>query len=301
MYTRFRFKSLEGSKILKDFSTHYKKNKYFLEKELLLKGIIHDEDGRKKEFEQTVADTDAHMVRNGLPIIEDRSYLRNQISSAYYDLFNDSDNTLKSAVSSLCDKSKNRWLKYFTSLLNIKGGLKENETKRELISKFLRPFSLKLNLAEIDEYKNILNEELIEVNEVLGLYKSSWGSLSNLNGRLKRLKQNTKQLKALGLFKENTTIEIDFVIEFHSDSTEIKRQYFLAKIIGSSTDNRIELTSHECLELIQLRNYGDFVKEEIKDYKEIRESGANPSKQNTLVQKTKEGDYAINIGNLDVN
>tara|TARA_B110000211_G_C14026107_1_gene529923 strand:+ start:469 stop:1374 length:906 start_codon:yes stop_codon:yes gene_type:complete len=301
MYTRFRFKNLQGKKILSDYFTHFDKNKYFLEKELLLKGIIYDEAVRKKEFEQTVVDTDAHLVRNGFPTSLDKSYLRNHIGSAYYDLFNDSDNSLKTAVSYLCNKSKISWFKHFILKVNNKNSLKENQRPNELVDKFINSFSLKLNLDEIDEYKDILNEELIEVNEVLGLYKSSWGSLSNINDKLKSFKYSVEQIKEWCLFKENTKIEIYFVIVFQPDSTEIDRQCFRVKVIGGNTDDRIELSTYECLQLLQLRNWGDFVKEEIRVFKEIRESGVNVAKQNYILQKTEENDYSIDMSNLEVN
>jgi hypothetical protein len=301
MYTRFRFNNSQGNKTVGNFFSHFNMNKYFLEKELLLKGIVYDEAERKKEFKQTVVDTDAHMVENGFPISLDKSYLRNHIGSAYYDLFNDSDNSLKTAVSYLCNKSKISWFKHFILKVNNKNSLKENQRPNDLVDKFINSFSLKLNLDEINEYKDILNEELIEVNEVLGLYKSSWGYLSNINDKLKSFKYSVEKIKEWCLFKENTKFEIYFVIVFHPDSTEIDRQCFRVKVIGDNTDDRIELSTYECLQLLQLRNWGDFVKEEIRVFKEIRESGVNVAKQNYILQKTEENDYSIDMSNLEVN
>jgi hypothetical protein len=301
MYTRFRFNNSQGKKTLSDYFTHFDKNKYFLEKELLLKGIIYDEAVRKKEFKQTVVDTDAHMVENGFPISLDKSYLRNHIGSAYYDLFNDSDNSLKSAASYLCNKSKISWFKYFTLKVNDKNILKNVQRSNEVIDKFVNPISLNLNFDEINEYSKILKEELIGVNEVLGLYKSSWGSLSNINDKLKSFKYSVEKIKEWCLFKENTKFEIYFVIVFQPDSTEIDRQCFRVKVIGDNTDDRVELSTYECLQLLQLRNWGDFVKEEIRVFKEIRESGVNVAKQNYILQKTEENDYSIDMSNLEVN
>jgi len=301
MYTRFRFKNLQGKKTLSDYFTHFDKNKYFLEKELLLKGIIYDETERKKEFEQTVVDTDAHMVKNGFPISLDKPYLRNHIGSAYYDLFNDSDNSLKSAVYYLCNKSKISWFKHFALKVKNQNILEKDQTSNELVDKFVHSFSLKLNFDEINEYKNILNEELAEVNEILGLYKSSWGCLSSLNNQLKYLKANVNFISKCDLFKENVKFEIYFIIQFHPNTTEIEKQYFSVKKLGEKTMGEIELSSEECLKLIQLRNWGSFVKQEIKDYKVIRESGVNAAKQNYMLHKTNEDDFAIDMSNLDVN
>jgi hypothetical protein len=175
---------------------------------------------------------------------------------------------------------------------------------KELNEVFVDSISVNLNFKDIEQYHKILDEELIDVKENLGLYKSSWGYLAELTRRMKQLKSNIEFLKKKTIYEESKTFRVRLVVEFDffgSGSVDVNRQYFKLESINDLKSLNVKLNSEDCLKLLKLRNWGKRVKEEIKGYLEMRESGINPGKQNHKLIPNYEDELDINISGLDVN
>ena len=135
---------------------------------------------------------------------------------------------------------------------------------------------------EVEEYQEILKEQLIEARGNLGVYKASWGYMTELNRRLKELKSNVEFLKKNHLYLESKMLRIDLVLEFDyfgSGTIDIYRQYFKVETIGGIKSNTAELNAKECIKLIELRNWGTRIKQEIEDYRELSASGIQLGKE----------------------
>lgn len=175
---------------------------------------------------------------------------------------------------------------------------------KELNEVFIDSISVNLNYKDIEQYHKILDEELIDVKENLGLYKSSWGYLAELTRRMKQLKSNIAFLKKKNIYEESKTFRVRLVVEFDffgSGSIDVNRQYFKLESINNLKSLNVKLNSEDCLKLLKLRNWGKRVKEEIKGYLEMREIGINPGKQNHKLIPNYEDELDINISGLDVN
>ncbi|MDA9003841.1 hypothetical protein N9J06_01940, partial [Flavobacteriales bacterium] len=175
---------------------------------------------------------------------------------------------------------------------------------KELNEVFIDSISVNLNFKEIEQYHKILDEELIDVKENLGLYKSSWGYLAELTRRMKQLKSNIEFLKKKTIYEESKTFRVRLVVEFDffgSGSIDVNRQYFKLESINNLKSLNVKLNSEDCLKLLKLRNWGKRVKEEVKGYLEMRQSGISPGKQNHKLIPNYEDELDINISGLDVN
>ncbi|GEM_PF-3834734 len=239
------------------------RSKYYLEKELLLKGIIYEEkelEAQYKEVEEVVP----------------RSCLVNRINSPFYKLVSDLKSNYKK--SELFDVNKfmdNEGKVAWGKLILVK------KTK-ELNDVFVDSMSTNLNVKEVEEYQEILKEQLIEARGNLGVYKASWGYMTELNRRLKELKSNVEFLKKNHLYLESKMLRIDLVLEFDyfgSGTIDIYRQYFKVETIGGIKSNTAELNAKECIKLIELRNWGTRIKQEIEDYRELSASGIQLGKE----------------------
>ena len=239
------------------------RSKYYLEKELLLKGIIYEEkelEAQYKEVEEVVPG----------------SCLVNRINSPFYKLVSDLKSNYKK--SELFDVNKfmdNEGKVAWGKLILVK------KTK-ELNDVFVDSMSTNLNVKEVEEYQEILKEQLIEARGNLGVYKASWGYMTELNRRLKELKSNVEFLKKNHLYLESKMLRIDLVLEFDyfgSGTIDIYRQYFKVETIGGIKSNTAELNAKECIKLIELRNWGTRIKQEIEDYRELSASGIQLGKE----------------------
>ena len=239
------------------------RSKYYLEKELLLKGIIYEEkelEAQYKEVEEVVP----------------RSCLVNRINSPFYKLVSDLKSNYKK--SELFDVNKfmdNEGKVAWGKLILVK------KTK-ELNDVFVDSMSTNLNVKEVEEYQEILKEQLIEARGNLGVYKASWVYMTELNRRLKELKTNIEFLKKNHLYLESKMLRIDLVLEFDyfgSGTIDIYRQYFKVETIGGIKSNTAELNAKECIKLIELRNWGTRIKQEIEDYRELSASGIQLGKE----------------------
>jgi len=282
MFSLFNSKS----KLTKDnTSDYFKTKKYFLDKELLLKGMVYEESKLQEEFEENEK-------------ILDKFFLKNHTHSTYYELFGDVERSIKNSSSdedmNFIDKSGNvDW----ASLIEIKASNELNEV-------FVDSLSVKLNINDVDNYSKILNEELVDVKESIGLYKSSWGYLTSLESKLKTFRTDVVFLKNKGLYEESQSIRIHLIIKFNlykTNSIEIDKQYFELEVINGDKLQNVELTTKECLKLLQLRDWGLRVKQEVNDFIELRKSGVNLGKQNHILHSNKEDEIDIDISKLDIN
>ena len=261
------------------------RSKYYIDKELHLKGIIYEEKKLEEEYKEN---------EKVLPKV----CLVNKTNSPYYDLISDLELTfnkseLRNPEDFISEEGKVEWGR----ILNVK------KTK-ELNEVFVDSISVNLNFKDIELYHKILDEELIDVKENLGLYKSSWGYLAELTRRMKQLKSNIEFLKKKTIYEESKTFRVRLVVEFDffgSGSVDVNRQYFKLESINNLKSLNVKLNSEDCLKLLKLRNWGKRVKEEIKGYLEMRESGINPGKQNHKLIPNYEDELDINISGLDVN
>ena len=261
------------------------RSKYYLDKELHLKGIIYEENKLKEEFEENEK-------------VVPRVCLNNKPHSPYFDLIKDLKLTYDR--SDYIDKEN-----YIDNDGNIQWGeLLHVRNTRELNEVFIDSITVNLNIKDVEQYHQILEEELVDVKENLGLYKSSWGYLDELTRRMKKLKSNIEFLKKNNLYVESKTFRIRLVVEFDffgSGSIDVNRQYFKLETINNLKSFYVELNSEDCLKLLKLRDWGKHIKEEISDYLEIRESGINPGKQNDQLIPNYNDELAIDISNLDIN
>ncbi len=275
------FKKKNSRSVTVDIS----RSKYYIDKELHLKGIIYEEKKLEEEYKEN---------ERVLPKV----CLVNKTNSPYYDLISDLELTfnkseLRNPEDFISEEGEVEWGR----VLNVK------KTK-ELNEVFVDSISVNLNFKDIELYHKILDEELIDVKENLGLYKSSWGYLAELTRRMKQLKSNIEFLKKKTIYEESKTFRVRLVIEFDffgSGSVDINRQYFKLESINNLKSLNVKLNSEDCLKLLKLRNWGKRVKEEIKGYLEMRESGINPGKQNHKLIPNYEDELDINISGLDVN
>ena len=259
--------------------------KYFLDKELLLKGIIYEEKKLEEEFKDCEK-------------IMDKFFLKNKTHSSYYRLFVEIEERIKDSSPDITprvlDENGNVDWEYLT---RIKSSSEINEV-------FVDSLSINLNIKDVEEYHKILKEELKEVNENLGLYKSSWGWKVALNDKLESLVSNIEFLKTNQIFKEYITFKVHFTIKFNICSTnniDVEKQFFKLEDINTNKLLDLEFSSKDCLKFIELRDWGTFVKKEIKDYLEMRESGMDYGKQNHILYPNTEDELDIDISNLDVN
>jgi hypothetical protein len=275
------FKKKNSRSVTVDIS----RSKYYIDKELHLKGIIYEEKKLEEEYKEN---------EKVLPKV----CLVNKTNSPYYDLISDLELTfnkseLRNPEDFISEEGKVEWGR----VLNVK------KTK-ELNEVFVDSISVNLNFKDIELYHKILDEELIDVKENLGLYKSSWGYLAELTRRMKQLKSNIEFLKKKTIYEESKTFRVRLVVEFDffgSGSVDVNRQYFKLESINNLKSLNVKLNSEDCLKLLKLRNWGKRVKEEIKGYLEMRESGINPGKQNHKLIPNYEDELDINISGLDVN
>jgi len=275
------FKKKNSRSVTVDIS----RSKYYIDKELHLKGIIYEEKKLEEEYKEN---------EKVLPKV----CLVNKTNSPYYDLISDLELTfnkseLHNPEDFISEEGKVEWGR----VLNVK------KTK-ELNEVFIDSISVNLNFKDIELYHKILDEELIDVKENLGLYKSSWGYLAELTRRMKQLKSNIEFLKKKTIYEESKTFRVRLVVEFDffgSGSVDVNRQYFKLESINNLKSLNVKLNSEDCLKLLKLRNWGKRVKEEIKGYLEMRESGINPGKQNHKLIPNYEDELDINISGLDVN
>tara|TARA_B100000768_G_scaffold84190_1_gene79599 strand:+ start:347 stop:1186 length:840 start_codon:yes stop_codon:yes gene_type:complete len=275
------FKKKNSRSVTVDIS----RSKYYIDKELHLKGIIYEEKKLEEEYKEN---------EKVLPKV----CLVNKTNSPYYDLISDLELTfnkseLRNPEDFISEEGEVEWGR----VLNVK------KTK-ELNEVFVDSISVNLNFKDIELYHKILDEELIDVKENLGLYKSSWGYLAELTRRMKQLKSNIEFLKKKTIYEESKTFRVRLVVEFDffgSGSVDVNRQYFKLESINNLKSLNVKLNSEDCLKLLKLRNWGKRVKEEIKGYLEMRESGINPGKQNHKLIPNYEDELDINISGLDVN
>lgn len=275
------FKKKNSRSVTVDIS----RSKYYIDKELHLKGIIYEEKKLEEEYKEN---------EKVLPKV----CLVNKTNSPYYDLISDLELTfnkseLRNPEDFISEEGEVEWGR----VLNVK------KTK-ELNEVFVDSISVNLNFKDIEQYHKILDEELIDVKENLGLYKSSWGYLAELTRRMKQLKSNIEFLKKKTIYEESKTFRVRLVVEFDffgSGSVDVNRQYFKLESINNMKSLNVKLNSEDCLKLLKLRNWGKRVKEEIKGYLEMRESGINPGKQNHKLIPNYEDELDINISGLDVN
>jgi hypothetical protein len=275
------FKKKNSRSVTVDIS----RSKYYIDKELHLKGIIYEEKKLEEEYKEN---------EKVLPKV----CLVNNTNSPYYDLISDLELTfnkseLRNPEDFISEEGKVEWGR----VLNVK------KTK-ELNEVFIDSISVNLNFKDIEQYHKILDEELIDVKENLGLYKSSWGYLAELTRRMKQLKSNIEFLKKKTIYEESKTFRVRLVVEFDffgSGSVDVNRQYFKLESINNLKSLNVKLNSEDCLKLLKLRNWGKRVKEEIKGYLEMRESGISPGKQNHKLIPNYEDELDINISGLDVN
>ena len=275
------FKKKNSRSVTVDIS----RSKYYIDKELHLKGIIYEEKKLQEEYKEN---------EKVLPKV----CLVNKTNSPYYDLISDLELTfnkseLRNPEDFISEEGEVEWGR----VLNVK------KTK-ELNEVFVDSISVNLNFKDIEQYHKILDEELIDVKENLGLYKSSWGYLAELTRRMKQLKSNIEFLKKKTIYEESKTFRVRLVVEFDffgSGSVDVNRQYFKLESINNLKSLNVKLNSEDCLKLLKLRNWGKRVKEEIKGYLEMRESGINPGKQNHKLIPNYEDELDINISGLDVN
>ena len=275
------FKKKNSRSVTVDIS----RSKYYIDKELHLKGIIYEEKKLEEEYKEN---------ERVLPKV----CLVNKTNSPYYDLISDLELTfnkseLRNPEDFISEEGEVEWGR----VLNVK------KTK-ELNEVFVDSISVNLNFKDIELYHKILDEELIDVKENLGLYKSSWGYLAELTRRMKQLKSNIEFLKKKTIYEESKTFRVRLVVEFDffgSGSVDVNRQYFKLESINNLKSLNVKLNSEDCLKLLKLRNWGKRVKEEIKGYLEMRESGINPGKQNHKLIPNYEDELDINISGLDVN
>jgi hypothetical protein len=142
--------------------------------------------------------------------------------------------------------------------------------------------STNLNVKEVEEYQEILKEQLIEARGNLGVYKASWGYMTELNRRFKELKTNIEFLKKNNLYRESKMLRIDLVLEFDyfgSGTIDIYRQYFKVDTIGGIKSITAELNAKDCLKLVELRNWGTRINQEIEEYRELSASGIQLGKE----------------------
>jgi len=275
------FKKKNSRSVTVDIS----RSKYYIDKELHLKGIIYEEKKLEEEYKEN---------EKVLPKV----CLVNKTNSPYYDLISDLELTfnkseLRNPEDFISEEGEVEWGR----VLNVK------KTK-ELNEVFVDSISVNLNFKDIEQYHKILDEELIDVKENLGLYKSSWGYLAELTRRMKQLKSNIEFLKKKTIYEESKTFRVRLVVEFDffgSGSVDVNRQYFKLESINNLKSFNVKLNSEDCLKLLKLRNWGKRVKEEIKGYLEMRESGISPGKQNHKLIPNYEDELGINISGLDVN
>ena len=239
------------------------RSKYYLEKELLLKGILYEEkqlEAQYKEVEEVVP----------------RSCLVNRINSPYYNLVSDlKSNYNKSELFDVNKFMDNEGKVAWGKLIHVK------KTK-ELNDVFVDSMSTNLNVKEVEEYQEILKEQLIEARGNLGVYKASWGYMTELNRRLKELKTNIEFLKKNNLYRESKMLRIDLVLEFDyfgSGTMDIYRQYFKVDTIGGIKSITAELNAKDCLKLVELRNWGTRINQEIEEYRELSASGIQLGKE----------------------
>ena len=275
------FKKKNSRSVTDDIS----RSKYYIDKELHLKGIIYEEKKLEEEYKEN---------EKVLPKV----CLVNETNSPYYDLISDlkltfNKSELRNPEDFISEEGKVEWGR----VLNVK------KTK-ELNEVFIDSISVNLNFKDIEQYHKILDEELIDVKENLGLYKSSWGYLAELTRRMKKLKSNIEFLKKKNIYEESKTFRVRLVVEFDffgNGSIDVNRQYFKLETINNLKSLNVELNSVDCLKLLKLRDWGKHVKEKINDYLEMRESGINLGKQNHKLIPNYEDELDINISGLDVN
>jgi len=275
------FKKKNSRSVTDDIS----RSKYYIDKELHLKGIIYEEKKLEEEYKEN---------EKVLPKV----CLVNETNSPYYDLISDlkltfNKSELRNPEDFISEEGKVEWGR----VLNVK------KTK-ELNEVFIDSISVNLNFKDIEQYHKILDEELIDVKENLGLYKSSWGYLAELTRRMKQLKSNIEFLKKKNIYEESKTFRVRLVVEFDffgNGSIDVNRQYFKLETINNLKSLNVELNSVDCLKLLKLRDWGKQIKEKINDYLEMRESGINLGKQNHKLIPNYEDELDINISGLDVN
>ena len=275
------FKKKNSRSVTDDIS----RSKYYIDKELHLKGIIYEEKKLEEEYKEN---------EKVLPKV----CLVNETNSPYYDLISDlkltfNKSELRNPEDFISEEGKVEWGR----VLNVK------KTK-ELNEVFIDSISVNLNFKDIEQYHKILDEELIDVKENLGLYKSSWCYLAELTRRMKQLKSNIEFLKKKNIYEESKTFRVRLVVEFDffgNGSIDVNRQYFKLETINNLKSLNVELNSVDCLKLLKLRDWGKQIKEKINDYLEMRESGINLGKQNHKLIPNYEDELDINISGLDVN
>lgn len=251
MFSLFRKKNREK------FTDEVSRSRYFIEKELLLKGMIHEEKVLRDEY---------HEMKELVPSF----CLFNRIHSPYFDLVSDiknfyGDRKPKELEDCIDQDGKVEW-----------GEVLDVKSTKELKDVFVDSLSILLNIKELEDYLKILNEELMKSKKHLGVYKSSWGYMNELNRRLKELKSNMEFLKKHHLFLESVSFRIELILEFDffgNGSVDINRQYFRVVGISGPASINSEMNAKDCLKVIQLRNWGEQIKHEIKDYLELRSSG----------------------------
>ena len=261
------------------------RSKYYLDKELHLKGIIYEENKLREELEENEK-------------VVPRVCLNNKSHSPYFDLIKDLKLTYDKSdyidKKNYIDKNgKVEWSK----LLHVK-------STRELNEVFIDSLSVNLNIKDVERYREILEAELKEAKEDLGLYKSSWGYVAELSKRLKKLKTNVDFLKKNKLYLESKSYRIRLVVEFDfygSGSIDVNRQYFKLETVNNLKSINVEFNSEECLQLLKLRDWGSHVKEQINDYLEMKELGIYPGKQNSQIMKNVDDELDIEIKSKYIN
>jgi len=261
------------------------RSKYYIEKELLLKGIIYEEKklaAKYKEVEEVVP----------------RSCLVNRIHSPYYDLASDLMSNYNRSedidINKYMDKEgKVAWGK----LIHVKKTKEFNDV-------FIDSMSINLSIPDVEEYQKILKEQLIEARGNLGVYKASWGYMTELNRRLKELKTNVEFLKKNHLYLESKMLRIDLVLEFDyfgSGDIDIYRQYFKVESIGGIKSITAELSAKDCLKLVELRDWGSRVKKEIEEYKDLISSGIQLGKEGGSLFDNIHTNQESSSGELEIN
>lgn len=254
-------------------------------KRISIKGIIYEENKLEDEFkdcEKTI----------------DKFFIKNHNNSPYYKLFVEIEETIKNSSPDISDK-------FIDSSGNVDwDNLIKIKSTNELNEVFIDSISINLNIDDVDNYQKILKEELKEVKENIGLYKSSWGYMASLEGKLKSLDSNIDLLKRNRVYKESKALRIHFTIKFNlsnTDTIDVEKQYFKIEVLNDNELLNLELNSIDCLNLIQLRNWGVYVKNEIYSFIEMREIGIDPGKQNHILKFNTEDELDIGISNLDIN
>ena len=280
----------------KTIGTYFKdmdRRKYFFERELLLKGMIYEEKVLEEEFKETEK-------------VIDKIFIKNHTHSVYHELFDSHNDTESTDLDFLCNKSKIDSELYDKVLRSDERFLRRIASSNDFSEVFIERFSVIKNLDVVHEYHKILKEELVEVKKNLGLYKSSWGYLDSIQESLKTLNENVEFLKKNQLFENHLELKVHLVVRFIPYKTEIEAQHFKIEVLKSSEEDQSEFTngrlsSQECLKLLQLKDWGTFVSDEVESFIELRKDGIDPGKQNHKLIKNDPEEMDIDYDQLDVN